>query len=237
MPIQAILGGFYTTAVCNVVTWNKAYSLYPYFTFIRRRAYLLKPREEICDTHVQKYVERGWQNFDILTDEENEFYNSSTIQRYVGDSKTWKISLESTGLESSGPPDYVIENAHFTVNKELEWDPSYYVSAIPFQACVLKHTYTSSNTNGADFWWYYMMPTLDALTRAELEKMPVADQPDWFTRTNHPVTSHFLTYDGSFRKPDTWTYYDHLVPQWLEQWKVVRAEQDVLSPIGSTPPL
>lgn len=41
MPWQAVIRNYYMSCICNFITWNKAYSLYPKSTFIEHKTFPL----------------------------------------------------------------------------------------------------------------------------------------------------------------------------------------------------
>jgi hypothetical protein len=91
LPVQAILRGFYTTAVVNIITWNKAYAIFPDCTFLERKTYMLKPLDDFFGSQLVKYSNRGWTTLETQWVEDKKPWHSlqDRIQRRVGDSKTW----------------------------------------------------------------------------------------------------------------------------------------------------
>lgn len=60
LPLQLIIGGFYTTAFINIITWNKAYCMFAKTTFIDGETY---PLVKLDTYHVPlhaKVTARGW---------------------------------------------------------------------------------------------------------------------------------------------------------------------------------
>jgi len=55
------------------------------------------------------------------------------------------------------------------------------------------------------------------LTRIELEKLSEEEMPQFMRGPNIP-NSDFYSFNDNFEKPTGWTFYDELVPQWLEEW-------------------
>jgi len=55
VPMLAILRGFYTTLVVNVIFWNKAYALYPQSSFLHHKTYLLRPMTDYFSGMLAKY--------------------------------------------------------------------------------------------------------------------------------------------------------------------------------------
>jgi hypothetical protein len=82
----------------NLITHEKAYSLYPQGTFKERRSlavYRDGTHEESAKIAREKYVARGWSLVEALTQDEiadpaSAFFSGG---RYVGDSKCWTIPI------------------------------------------------------------------------------------------------------------------------------------------------
>jgi hypothetical protein len=82
----------------NLISHEKAYSLYPRGTFKERRAlavYREGTNEEAAKIARDKYVARGWTLVKALTQDEMADPTSafSPGSRYVGDSKCWTIPI------------------------------------------------------------------------------------------------------------------------------------------------
>ena len=77
----------------NVITYNKAYSIYPRVTFIERRS-LVYNRTEKSFEACHKYEGHGWKQVEYL--EAANLINNSSFARgpcHLGDSKCWTIDL------------------------------------------------------------------------------------------------------------------------------------------------
>jgi len=96
-PLEPILT-FHSTCVMNLISHEKAYSLYPRGTFNERRSLIL-PKEdgnkEKSRVAREKYIARGWNMVQALTPDEIQDPTSafSAGGRYVGDSKCWTIPI------------------------------------------------------------------------------------------------------------------------------------------------
>ena len=79
----------------NFITHEKAYSIYPCATFEERRSLMfLSANASRRKAHV-KYAERGWTMLDGVTGDDFHNLKSSLARgpRYVGDRRTWTISI------------------------------------------------------------------------------------------------------------------------------------------------
>lgn len=82
---------FYSTAVLNLISWDKAYCLYPQRTLDRNqqqvlKSYLVEREEE----GLRKYVARG---FSVALWNEMEEAEDVAQVRRVGDKSTWVVKL------------------------------------------------------------------------------------------------------------------------------------------------
>ncbi|KAF1846390.1 uncharacterized protein K460DRAFT_356074 [Cucurbitaria berberidis CBS 394.84] len=120
-PVSVLLLLLYeapSTATLSFITWNKAYSLFPRTTFVRKECYLLQKIEdgEAGDSiraHLTELSKNGIKTKAHHWDDEQE--HEITRIRRVGDKHTWVINLETTGLEivMSPVPDAAIEASTF----------------------------------------------------------------------------------------------------------------------------
>lgn len=224
LPVQAILRGFYTTAVINIITWNKAYAIFPDCTFLERKTYMLKPLDDFFGTQLVKYSGRGWTTLETQWEEDKKPWHSlQPHTRRVGDSKTWKITLDTTAIRNPQTPDSVIEYSRFGIFKSrsqpgtpiFENREFYTINAAVFEACVLRYQYTYSPAD--DFWLFHIGSRLDSLTKIEIMKLEPEKRPAAFRPPHGDVT--FFQHNGSFNKPPTWVYYDGFIPRWYRYWE------------------
>ncbi|KAL2073368.1 hypothetical protein VTL71DRAFT_10692 [Oculimacula yallundae] len=221
IPARAILGCFSTTTVVNMMSWNAAYSMFPKMTFFEPRTQRKIAQGADIDAiqrQIDKYSLRGWDANGI----------PAVGSRRVGDCRSWKITLDVTGVESSSIPDFVIENCHFVVAGETYRGSnitSYRSMADEFTSHVLKYRYTDGYSLKNDFWEDHMRDRLQDLLLTELRKLDPEVQPDFLARPmqwseTDPMMHHALaSFMIDFIKPETWTFYDELVPSWCEEWE------------------
>ncbi|KAI0782597.1 hypothetical protein C8Q75DRAFT_504164 [Abortiporus biennis] len=103
-PFEVILW-FHSTCVMNVITFSKAYCLYPRATLEARRALVCRRLNMAGQTAIKKYEDRGWDMTFIseVNDPEWLFYQGP---RWVGDDFTYTISLDMNGVEYPAPLTY-----------------------------------------------------------------------------------------------------------------------------------
>ncbi|KAF7341847.1 hypothetical protein MSAN_02040200 [Mycena sanguinolenta] len=90
-PMETIMS-FHTTCVMNTITYDKAFSLYPWSTFVTSEALVVETVGAGQEVGRQKYADRGW----ALTHAMSASRNSELgvrVHRSVGDRFTWTISL------------------------------------------------------------------------------------------------------------------------------------------------
>lgn len=99
-PMDIVLF-FHSTCVINVISFEKAYSLYPKATFDDSRALIIHSDGPSQVPALKKYAERGWKILDGISeseqfDDRSEF---SAIVRWIGDRCTWVIDLDMKGID------------------------------------------------------------------------------------------------------------------------------------------
>lgn len=103
--LYAILKGFYTTLVVNVISWNKAYAIYPKPTFIYHKTYLLTRISDYFGKLLMKYNKRGWKSQDTLWPEDEVSHRSMLDDRRVGDRHTWSVNPDPSSFFCGHHPD------------------------------------------------------------------------------------------------------------------------------------
>ncbi|KZT22872.1 hypothetical protein NEOLEDRAFT_1070661 [Neolentinus lepideus HHB14362 ss-1] len=98
-PIEIILH-FHSTCVMNVISFEKAYSLYPTATFEQRRSLILASDGPSQEPAQQKYRERGWTLLAGISSQErwDGRRAMSTTPRWIEDRFAWVIPLDLTNV-------------------------------------------------------------------------------------------------------------------------------------------
>ncbi|KAH9948728.1 hypothetical protein B0H21DRAFT_210856 [Amylocystis lapponica] len=104
-PMEIILC-FHSTCVMNIISYEKAYALYPRATFEGRRALVCAtdgPRQEPA---IEKYGTRGWEMVRELPEVERNAHNRDFRfgPRWISDSESWVIALDMAGVVPPPPP-------------------------------------------------------------------------------------------------------------------------------------
>ena len=235
LPAASIIRGFYTTTIVNIITWNKAYSLFPE-TIIGRQTYPLARRYE--DYHpdvIKKYTNRGWEVI-VSLPQKPKFINKTkslctTGTRHIGDSYTWQISLDTTGIRPPPVPDFVIAHTHFRIHQYSRY---FSIHTYPFISSVLKYEYSSPRGNNT-FFKGFLTPLLKEAVAIESAKVRPLNRP------SNKLLSHYFK-DSSWingNAPEGWKFWDDHIPAWYEEWKKSIAESktsensDGVSPLTS----
>ena len=102
----------WATSDMNFISWNKAYSLYPRSTFIRRETSLLNIH--IHKDHgdyikeLRELLEWGWTHVGQLDDN-----LKGSIERFVGEPNSWVVPCNVAEVTHSKIPDTVLELSKF----------------------------------------------------------------------------------------------------------------------------
>ncbi|QDS77712.1 hypothetical protein FKW77_004048 [Venturia effusa] len=226
IPIKSIICGFYTTALLNFITWNKAYSIFPVPTFRHYKTYPLVRIDEYHETLFTKMHNRGWKTQPLRIDKKTDdrpdpcpgFISSKAPgHRRIGDSRSWKMDLPIEGMAYPKPtmPDSVLEYSEMTIrygrDRYSQFDTlvSFYAITAPtFESPVLKYAYTY----GA--FMLELSGRLTDLTRCELSKLPAEKRPE---RRTTDIRRDYLDWvPSTWTPPSSWTYYDEDLPAWYE---------------------
>lgn len=152
------------TASLSFFTWNKAYVLYPYTTFIKAECYLLEDISDHVALRLASIAKDGLKTKNVswaaghtvleegvflqpLAREQGSEYKEMTRARRVGDRHTWSIDLDIEDMEIPSVPDAVVESTTFLLRVPWErygvWKIPYYTfgSYTCLRQPVLKHCY------------------------------------------------------------------------------------------------
>ncbi len=91
------MNGVMPTIACvmNIITHDKAYSLYPRATFVHNQSVVLEPWSP-AERALEKYSKRGWTQIGVKDATENTLDTAAVFPtggRYVGDKSCWVLPL------------------------------------------------------------------------------------------------------------------------------------------------
>lgn len=93
-----------SAVVLNVISWDRAYSLYPRCTFEHRKAILFRHRSYKFAEIRQKYSNRG---FEFTTTSANAHLGRDPAlvseARWIGDKRSWVLELSTEGITLPPP--------------------------------------------------------------------------------------------------------------------------------------
>jgi hypothetical protein len=248
-PLHSILTECaFSTAHVNVITWNKAYCMFPNVTFMDRRMYLLHNPDKAMGNILSKYSAHGWRTSDWVGFDQTKGCNKAGIRerlRRIGDASTWVIPLNTHKIRTPQCPDSVLESCTFQISPDSEPQASRYavtglktfgIDAQTFSCCMLKHVYTFHAPDIS--WIMFLRERLSHLIKLELLKtgdialITTTIQPDFESGdpTRCPLLGNLRT---GFKRPDGWECVDHMLPAWLEEWR--SATRDNKESISLTP--
>ncbi|KAI0083366.1 hypothetical protein BDY19DRAFT_702552 [Irpex rosettiformis] len=103
-PMEVVLR-FHSTVVVNVISWDRAYSLYPRATFEHRKSVVLRRQNrQLMYSIIEKYGNRGFEfrytihDNDIVSDPA-----FTSAQRWIGDGHSWVLELSTEGITLPPP--------------------------------------------------------------------------------------------------------------------------------------
>lgn len=214
-----------STSLSNLITWNRAYSVFPHETFIDKRGYLLRHPTKMTTSEWVDTESLGLDMFplkrqDALDEKER---NTLLSQRRVGDTSSWVIALNTSGLHSVPPyPNYLVESATFRLTMYGALDRGlfshYYVDVSIVSAPSLKHQYILPRGIA-----YQLDIFFRNLTIVSLHRLPTAQQPQRlgqiFAGLHLGLESPRMALIEGFVPPEgsNWKYYDDEMVRYLKK--------------------
>lgn len=120
-PVCAILSNARTTATVNILSWNKACSIFPSPTFIHGKSYLLKATRMNSEYGDWEFAS-GTKIQDVLWDEEGTRTQPIQRQRRIGDRFAWIIDFPTHSIMCKPKvPDFVLEHCNFMLIETLDF--------------------------------------------------------------------------------------------------------------------
>ncbi|RYP32147.1 hypothetical protein DL767_005383 [Monosporascus sp. MG133] len=242
-PLQAILRGYYTTAVINFISWNKAYSIFPRATFLLHETVPLKPVSDFYGSSHVKWSKRGWRLrteavYTSGADNEQPLgYLGRNGDRRIGDRDTWMIRLNgATQVEKSASfvPDYVLEYSGFRVrglnrqardfNNMRDWHSVRGSLAVSITAELqyshsLRYRYTSGSRLDLNRFWGRLYQITKQNTLGQLCKIKDSELEAITDNVPPRVLGDMLDY-LDFDHPEGWDYLDDLIPQLYQKYGI-----------------
>jgi hypothetical protein len=244
-PLHSILTECaFSTAHVNIITWNKAYCLFPNVTFVDRRMYLLHDPDEAMRRILSRYSAHGWRTSDCVDYDEAKECNGLGIRenlRRIGDPSTWIIPLNTYRVRPPQCLDFVLESCTFQIHSTFETRrlPSavtklqtFEISAQTFSCCMLNYVYTFHAQDIS--WIVFLREKLTRIIMLELVKTGDITLITTTIRASFLSGEHqccpLLRIRPAFIRPDNWECVDHMIAAWLDEWRLVRSDSISLGP-------
>jgi hypothetical protein len=243
-----------TTADLHVISWNKAYSLYPRCTMLTKEAFLLNMmNEEICEElseDINSLSEDGIAakgvHWSSMHDPSNVPEELTSRLRRIG-KFTWTINLNTEGISpTSCVPDNVLQSSTFRIalpfrSSPFEMPVSYYTMMVrSLTAPTIKYSYTYATTHDKDqynrehnFMEYinsisWLNLRIHEATIVEITKMKTQDRPaicaQIFALGVDVSSVDWNAVD--IQKPATWKHYDDELLKQLHAVWMAQVELD-----------
>ncbi|EXL93467.1 hypothetical protein NOF04DRAFT_13761 [Fusarium oxysporum II5] len=238
LPIETILTSSSTTAIVNVITWNKAYCIFPHQTLIKHDVYPLRPLDDDFGSELSELSLHGWTTRDIIwPDHAKEKFQNFIPVRRVGDSSSLVISLDTNSVVTQAVPDYVIEFSQFEISgdglqsntritgfgQNQLWQ-SHFQNTAPrwsflqtkakeFSSPALCHCYITTSSEWRDF----VSQRVRRWAWLEVYKIEQRHRPVQ-PPASIPLVSEVSIPQG-FEFPQSWDYADDQIPIWYRQWE------------------
>ncbi|KAF2247438.1 hypothetical protein BU26DRAFT_506677 [Trematosphaeria pertusa] len=225
LPLDKSCG---TTIQQNYATWNKVYSLFPSSTFIDKEGYLMVELSERVGPTLYQLSKGGYKAKDIHWFEKNYKAPGMTSEmltrsRRIGDQHTLVIRLSTADVSKPAVPDGALESTTFYLFKEVRNGISFYDVNCNIKIChpVLRYVYEllyDETDNEYNKSIRHLQVRLDNLARMELYKIPVEQRPAGYQSL--VLNRNVSCTEWHFNKPDSWTYYDDDVIEYLAKiWR------------------
>jgi hypothetical protein len=244
-----------TTADLHVISWNKAYSLYPRCTMLTKEAFLLNMmNEEICEElseDINSLSEDGIAakgvHWSSMHDPSNVPEELTSRLRRIGDKFTWTINLNTEGISpTSCVPDNVLQSSTFRIalpfrSSPFEMPVSYYTMMVrSLTAPTIKYSYTYATSHDKDqynrehnFMEYsnsisWLNLRIHEATMVEITKMKTQDRPAIYAQI-FALGVNISSVDWNavdIQKPATWKHYDDELLKQLHAVWMARVERD-----------
>lgn len=225
-PIVAIINlQRYSTISLNIISWNKAYAIFPKSSFISYRGFLA----HALDLNLKdEYSRHGWTVQDVQWAEDERRDKSFGLTRRVGDKHTWTIPFDTTKVSYSPIPDFVLEHAVFSIEKhKLNHSGRFHYYRYKIwtghrSTAILRYSYAiprTSDTRGRICWRSFLTERLGRLAPIEMSKLALADRPTNFAQILNGQVPHWKIDPNTFTKPDNWIYWDDEIPGWYKVWE------------------
>ncbi|MCJ1348685.1 hypothetical protein MMC31_006918 [Peltigera leucophlebia] len=230
IPIVAIINlERYSTICLNIISWNKAYAIFPKSSFISHKGFLAHALDGNITDDYSRY---GWRIQDVQWGEDERGDKSFGLTRRVGDKYTWIISFDTTNVSWSPTPDFVLEYAVFSIEtyKLNRTGPFHYygyktstghrsTALLRYPYAIPGHHSGGMQMPGFVSWVDFLNDRLGRLTPIEISKLAPANRPTNFAQILNGEVGHWDISHDTFTNSDYWVYWDEEIPAWYKLWE------------------
>jgi hypothetical protein len=224
-PVYGILH-YPTTFLLTFITWNRAYSILPYETFVSKRTYLLERIDTFATICWQAAENAGLEVFHMGLDEAVETNALSKKRvlgaRRIGDARTWMIRLDTSSTANSSPyPNYLVDFATFEIavgyRRAIQDKFSHYcVYTRVIRQLSLRHQYVAHEIPDTLEKW------LRDVAVMSLYRLPLAERPQELVHLfdGSVIDGRFMaSINKGFTPPpgSKWKYCDGEILKFLEE--------------------
>ena len=206
-----------------MISWNKAYAVFPQATFIDRRGIILQELNDNRVTYLQKYIRRGF-SFHSVPPGQAKSMPAIEQDRRVADCHSWIIQLDTVGIAGPSLPDWSLEYAGINLKKSLDFITDgrisegrlerYTVNMVRVKSYVLRREYLCASHQ----WARFLADQADRASGIELSRADNdARSLGWRDVINLPAD---MAYEQS-----TWEFWDDQVPAWFAQWQELQTSK------------
>lgn len=238
-PLQAVLRSACTTADLNLITWNKAYSLFPYSTIAKHEFFPIRPLDDEFGETLVQYAELGWTTRDIIWPDIASQRPRGMGTRRVGDQFSLVVPINSTSGTPETAFDYAVEYSQFEIASRavstnafggrqaygFAPPPSFRTAegdAVMFAlrsetltSPALRHEYTFIRSSWKDF----AMKLLNRWALLELYKLDPVVRPALPPRGPPHKFDINLPADFVMENQPSWDFADDQMAVWYRQWE------------------
>ncbi|KAF4415970.1 hypothetical protein FACUT_12965 [Fusarium acutatum] len=235
LPIETILTSSSTTAIVNVITWNKAYCIFPRQTLIKHEFYPLRPLDDDFGSELNDLSLHGWTNRDIIwPDHVREKSQSFIPVRRVADSSSLVIALDTNSVVPQEVPDDVIELSQFEISGDgLQFNTGItgfgqnqglgqFGQNQSWQS-LFQNTGPIQNTAPE---WSFLRTKAKEFSSPALCHCYIITSSEWRDFRDRPVQPPAsvplvseVSIPQGFEFPQSWDYADDQIPIWYRQWE------------------
>jgi hypothetical protein len=212
------------TAGLSLITWNKAYCLFPSATLQCRESRLIDLPTNLTSSRLARLSADGIKTISAAWTQSKASRHCRQMAelRRIGDEQALTVEMNIDGTLRSGKPDSVIESTTFKsclFDKEND-DPEtlepvlhYALDTRSLSYPILRYDYSIwYNDHGCDPSLYTklcdeLVTRLDGLTLMEMAKIRGSERPPQYDQLwRGEIEANTLK--GKFALPDTWAFYD-----------------------------